>query len=75
MTRDISRLLDSNLTVVIFENDLGAYTAFAVPNDHEDIHIALRDADEDGRLAEGVTLGQSIARLADKAMRVSEKYR
>ena len=72
MHGDLSRLLDTGKTVVLFQNDLGSYTAFAVNNGHEDIRNALEDADEEGQLTDDFSVPKVMARLADKVLRVGE---
>jgi len=63
---DVKRMLDNGLAVVLFVNDLGSYTAFAVPADHEDVMLAMEDADEDHMLTDHHTPEQAISQLADK---------
>ena len=72
MIADANRLLDNGVTVVLFKNNLGSYTAFAVGNGHEDIEVAMEDADEDGYLTDDMTPEGAIRRLADKVMRVGD---
>ena len=63
---DIKRLLDNGFAVVLFANQLGSYTSFAVLHDHEDLQLAMEDADEQGGLTDHHTPEQSVAQLADK---------
>lgn len=63
---DIKKLLDNGLAVVFFANELGSYTSFAVSSDHEDLKLAMEDADEDGHLTDHHTPEQSVSQLADK---------
>jgi hypothetical protein len=72
MSGDLNRLLDNGVCVTMFKNQLGSYTAFAVRVGHEDIDIAMNDADEDGQLTDDFTPEAAMKRLADKVMRVGD---
>jgi hypothetical protein len=64
----LHQLVDNGYAVVVFRNQLGSYTSFAVESDHEDLVIAMEDADEDDHLTDDFTVTDSLARLADKVI-------
>jgi hypothetical protein len=72
LSADANRLLDNGVTIVLFKGGMGSYTAFAIRNDHEDISIAMEDAEEDGHLTDDFTPEAAIKRLADKVTGVGD---
>ena len=69
---DLNKLIDNGKAVVIFRNNLGSVTAFAVNNDHEDLIMAMEDADGDGHFTDDFSVEAAIKRLSDKVMRVGD---
>ena len=72
MTNDLNRLLDNGFCVVMFKNRLNSYTAFAVRVSHEDIAIAMEDANDGGHLTDDFTPEAVATRLADKVIGVGD---
>lgn len=72
MLNDLNRLLDNGKAVIVFKNELGSYTAFSVSNQHEDIAVAMSDADEDECLTDDFTPDAAMKRLANKVTRTGE---
>lgn len=69
-TDDCMKLLDSGHIIVLFKNELGSYSARAVPENHSSCHIILQAVGDgsfkDRYFTDDFTPSQVLYRLTEK---------